>query len=282
LRGRCHRGHYVVASLHECMKEDVDSLSMFMCCCAEGQDDSAQPQSIEALGEKDDPSMLLCCCRGNHDTVLNMSVDALEEHAELDEVDDSALHFKVRIQMPRHEYSGLLLDAPGGPYLRVTKIDAHSSAAEYNKSCISEDDRIRLGDFVIAVNGINTDCVHMCLELRAGGNLELTVSRPHEIEVLDLENDCTFGLDLSHQQGSSSLVIREVLTDGAIARWNESAGVEHKIFPNDHIVAVNGKTGTPKELMAEMRAAGTGKTSLLVTRPMAAKRASLWRTTLSK
>lgn len=230
-------------------------------------------------GEEKGPSaMFLCCCSTDHDTAhVNMTVDAPDSVAEVDGVDDATLFFRVRIIMPRHQYSGLLLDAPGGPYLRVTKIDAHSSAAEYNKTCSTEHDCIRLGDFVIAVNGIHTDCVGMCLELSAGGPIELTVSRAEVIEVLDLEKDCTFGLDLSHQQGRSSIVIREILPDGAIARWNEAAGRESQVLLHDHIVAVNGKTGTLKELMTEMRAAG--KSSLLVTRPVvAAVRNSFLRT----
>lgn len=53
----------------------------------------------------------------------------------------------------------------------------------------------------------------------------------------------SLGLQLKCGHTSRSLLVREVLDDGAIPEWNQDAPCEREVLANDHIVSVNGTSG---------------------------------------
>lgn len=184
------------------------------------------------------------------------------------EVDDAKLTaaFKVPIPMQKDQYPGFLLDVSGGPYLRVCKIERYGPIAEYHERA-PEDRHVRVGDFVTGVNNISGDSEKMILALGAGGDMELEVRRAFEISVQGLDKrGGSLGLDLSYRASSMSVVIKEVYSDGEVAKWNNRVQeAETRICANDHIIAVNGKNGTSRQLVQAINE--SQKLDLLITRP---------------
>jgi len=185
---------------------------------------------------------------------------------------DMLCTFKVSIWLQKNQDFGLLLDAPGGPYLRIVRIDAQSPFAELNKHCKSQEEHVRVGDFLLAVNDVFGGGVDLCLELCSGGDMEMTLCRAVEITVRDLDKtNMTIGLDLSFRSESHSVVVRQIFADGAIAKWNRTAPPELQVCENDHIVAVNQRRGNCEQLMQAMR--DSRKPTLVIARPVATPRA---------
>merc|ERR1719221_1316509 len=107
----------------------------------------------------------------------------------------------------------------------------------------------------------------MILALGAGGNMELDIRRAYQINLEGLDKQGgSLGLDLSYRASSMSVVIKEVYPDGEVAKWNNKCQqTEHRIRANDHIIAVNGKSGTSRQLVQAINE--NHKLALLVTRP---------------
>lgn len=162
-----------------------------------------------------------------------------------------SLAFTATLNMPKEEHPGFLVDISTGPFLRLSKIDATGPIPTYNRD-VCEGERVRVGDFIVAVNDVKGEGRNMVLAFAQGAVVKLSVRRALEFTVRDLsKRNGSLGLDLSYQARSMSVMVREIYPGGVVARRNEATAGD-QICEHDHIVLVDGKTGTSRQLVQAM------------------------------
>merc|ERR1712217_515735 len=115
----------------------------------------------------------------------------------------------------------------------------------YNASA-SDDKKIKMGDFIVSVNGMTGASASMSGVLKQSQNLQVRIQRPMKFAVTCAKQGDTVGLDLKFGPSGNTLPI-EGIKDGAV----KSRAPE--ILPGDRIVGVNGVTGTSSTLMKAMQ-----------------------------
>eukprot|EP00405_Crypthecodinium_cohnii_P052411 CAMPEP_0206601648 /NCGR_PEP_ID=MMETSP0325_2-20121206/46779_1 /ASSEMBLY_ACC=CAM_ASM_000347 /TAXON_ID=2866 /ORGANISM="Crypthecodinium cohnii, Strain Seligo" /LENGTH=236 /DNA_ID=CAMNT_0054113709 /DNA_START=169 /DNA_END=875 /DNA_ORIENTATION=- len=161
--------------------------------------------------------------------------------------------------------SGWQLDSVDGNRLRILEVFPTGPVAEYNAS-VEPERQIMPGDFVVEVNGMSKSALDMCRLMQSAGSVRLQVRRPEVFQTVSLpKGEGQIGLDLSYHPQGRSLIIRDLCEAGMIPTYNQSAARADQIHPGDYILAVNGTTGTPQELVKELTSAKM--VALRVSRP---------------
>mmetsp|Transcript_15181 Transcript_15181/g.47722 ORF Transcript_15181/g.47722 Transcript_15181/m.47722 type:complete len:205 (+) Transcript_15181:106-720(+) len=159
--------------------------------------------------------------------------------AERDEVTNAqSLHLQRESGKP----VGLDLDFMDGKTARVLEIlDGAARSARVG---------IKPGDHIISVNG-SRSVGEMMKHLKDDTSLDIEVTRPKEFRVTVQKTDA-LGIDYTHAPKGDCLLIRSVLSSGAMQRWNE-AHPASAVKPLDRIVEANGFRGSWSKLFATIQ-----------------------------
>merc|ERR1719410_1390483 len=118
--------------------------------------------------------------------------------------------FDVTLTLAKGEYPGMCLDMSEGAWLRVSKIDRRGPIPDYNASA-PEDEQVREGMFIVAVDSVNGDGREMMTALFNGGTPTLSFRQPHSFNIGPVRKQGnSLGLDLTYQARSSSVVIKQL------------------------------------------------------------------------
>jgi len=157
--------------------------------------------------------------------------------------------FLVKLTRKPRQALGLQVDLSDNKCAHITQvsIDSRSPVGAYNDSA-PPSQRIRAGDYIIAVNGLHAAVCEgqqvsaTLQEELSRHQVELMVSRPDTFEVSISRNDRSLGLDLSFYHAGKSLIVREIVEGVVLANAPE-------VQVLDRIVAVNGIEGGHKLLV---------------------------------
>jgi hypothetical protein len=146
---------------------------------------------------------------------------------------------------------GALLDASTGVTIFVSEVyDSDCPVGAYNRTAPPEF-QLKVGDFIVEVNGHRGNMTIMMQEMHLNRNLTLLVTRAMEYEITVHKQD-TLGCSITYDANSGiSLGIACVL-EGPIKVWND----EHpslRVVEGDRIIAVNGVKGATSDLLEMIR-----------------------------
>jgi len=144
-----------------------------------------------------------------------------------------------------HSRIGLNIDFMDGANLIISVVKS-GIVEEWNKTA-TECNRIRKGDMIIEVNGIRVSRLIVETIQRANPLLRMVLQRPEEVKVLINKVDAPLGLEVTHTDNGSSLLVLTV-GRGPVHDWNQ-AHEDLAVGTNDRIVAVNGTMGPCSELL---------------------------------
>jgi len=146
---------------------------------------------------------------------------------------------------------GALLDASTGVTIFVSEVyDGDCPVGVYNRTApIAK--QLKVGDFIVEVNGHRGNMTIMMQEMHLNRNLTLRVTRALEYEI-NVQKQDTLGCSITYDANSGiSLGIACVL-EGPIKEWNEE-NPEKAVLEGDRIVAVNGVKGATGDLLEMIR-----------------------------
>jgi len=150
---------------------------------------------------------------------------------------------------------GLECDDADGKTLYVTKVN-QGPFANYNKSA-DVNSQLRLGDFIMSVNGKEGDAKAMMEELKTKTDFEVKAVRAEEIIVAIDKKDAKMplGIELPKKPMGNALLIAK-LGDGPFKEWNDTHGGEHqKVYEGDRIMSVGGASGQATTLQKKLTGA---------------------------
>jgi len=159
---------------------------------------------------------------------------------------------------------GLEVDDADGKTLYVTKVNPgpfkdHNAKADINA-------QLRLGDFIMSINGKEGDAKAMMEELKTKTDLEVKAVRAEEITVAVDKKDVktAMGLDFPKKPMGNALLIVKV-GDGPFKEWNDTHAGEHqKVCDGDRIMSVGGANGKATDLQKKMTTAKTSFQAIIV------------------
>lgn len=151
--------------------------------------------------------------------------------------------FLVSLEKDDGEVLGVDLDTMDSYSARVTEVFNDGVVATWN-TWSSRAKQIRAGDHIVEVNGsgAGSGAGALLQQLKKSDKLEITMWRPLEFSI-QVSRDGGLGIDHYQAANARSLMVRNIIGDGAIAKWNK----EHPgraVWIYDRIVQVNGQRGT--------------------------------------
>lgn len=147
---------------------------------------------------------------------------------------------------------GLKLDPSGSRNMYVKSLDPGLTPVQLANARAPVDERLREGDFIVSVNGLEDDLYLMMLELQSKTKLEMQVRRPFEFDI-DIDAAAgSLGCGISYDVNTGASLVIESISDGAVSAWNK-AHFPFTVQVNDRIIGVNGKRGTSTDLLDLIR-----------------------------
>mmetsp|Transcript_19572 Transcript_19572/g.58684 ORF Transcript_19572/g.58684 Transcript_19572/m.58684 type:complete len:215 (+) Transcript_19572:82-726(+) len=212
--------------------------------------------------------MACLCCSTDAPVVEKIDNSLTDEKVAMpmgkSEVLSSASAFKVTLLKPVQDTPlGLHLDLSDNVMVHICGVrQGVSPVVEYNGKA-SQDLQILPGDYIISVNGVNNDSKRMVEELAKERSLDLEVRHPVTSTVTINRQGGAMGLDLNYAKMGKSLVI-DGIAEGAVMTWNKQNPAA-MVKKGDRIVAVNGVSGSPSELLENITQSST--VELTMSRP---------------
>merc|ERR1712113_866524 len=130
----------------------------------------------------------------------------------------------------------------------------------YNQASTTEE--VKVGDFIVEVNGIHGDAKSFLKFFKEDNNLSLVLRRGNEYPVTIETHSRPLGLIFQHAPRSISLVISDI-REGPVTEWNE-ANPDRQVSISDRVVAFNGTRALPAELLCEINDSTLSKMELLI------------------
>jgi hypothetical protein len=176
-----------------------------------------------------------------------------------------AKEFKVTFQKgAKGTSAGLELDLLGLQFAQVCAVLPSGLVKAYNDDAES-DLKVRVGDFIVAVNEARGDMRRMIERFEEDSRIEMTITRPVPFTVtLSQKPGALLSSLKCAATGVSLLVVR---THSTIASWNDTYP-DRAVKNHDCIVAVNGVKGDTKQMMEQVERAA--ELELQIARPGAA------------
>jgi len=146
---------------------------------------------------------------------------------------------------------GALLDASTGVTIFVSEVyDGDCPVGVYNRTAPPEQ-QLKVGDFIVEVNGHHGNMTIMMQEMHLNRNLTLLVMRAMEYEI-NVHKQDMLGCSITYDANSGiSLGIACVL-QGPIKVWNDE-NPSKIVIEGDRIIAVNGVKGATSDLLEIIR-----------------------------
>jgi len=141
---------------------------------------------------------------------------------------------------------GMCLEAFEPSKLYVAKVDDGSGTliGQYNAGADTAE-RIRVGDYIADVNG--EVAPQAMLRLMRKGEFTLTLLRPQLFSAVVPSWGRPLGLRIKHDLDRESLTVTSISSSGAVRASRSD------IACGDRIASVNGRSGSAKELLSELR-----------------------------
>lgn len=185
------------------------------------------------------------------------------------------LVWSVAVQVTPGESLGLILDTLDSKALLVCEV-LDGPFQRYNESLDHDSNRrVQRDDSLVAVDGTMGDSEALISTLKAmtkrqpgmatakqammsSISLEMTFARPRSVWIEIPKAYAPVGLELAHTCGAGGLLVKSI-SSGMVKTWNmahSSKGMRRM----DRIVEVNGQSGSPENLLREIKvAANTGR-----------------------
>jgi len=146
---------------------------------------------------------------------------------------------------------GALLDASTGATIFVSEVyDSDCPVSAYNRTAPPEL-QIKVGDFIVEVNGHRGNMTIMMQEMHLNRNLTVLVTRAMEYDI-NVHKQDTLGCSITYDANAGiSLGIACVL-EGPIKVWNDE-NPSMRVLEGDRIIAVNGVKGVTSDLLDVIR-----------------------------
>jgi len=156
--------------------------------------------------------------------------------------------FTINLEKSVGKLLGADLDVSCGRMGYLTIIMKDGIFAEYNRTA-TPDKQLRVGDYIMKVNGIQGNSLSMLDCLKRENKFEVTIQRPllFNIAVSRKDAKTQLGVTLVERPSGNSLLIKEVIK-GLVMEWN-IMHPEQEVRAGDRIVSVNGKGGEVQELI---------------------------------
>jgi len=193
------------------------------------------------------------------------------QEADEDELGGKVQFFTFTLLLEARAHRPFQVDLSEGPFQRISRIDPSGAIAKYNRSA-PESHQLMVGDFLVAA--YNPETGGRPAQFRRsyfsdeGGEFRVSISRPNDIflAVCEQQPDELLGLDVTYHEDNQSVVVRHIMADSLIERYNKSVGLDLRIRKHDHIVSVCGKKGSAELLVKALR--DNRKLSLHISRPL--------------
>mmetsp|Transcript_52623 Transcript_52623/g.94472 ORF Transcript_52623/g.94472 Transcript_52623/m.94472 type:complete len:212 (+) Transcript_52623:71-706(+) len=127
------------------------------------------------------------------------------------------------------------------------------------------DGPLQVLDAIIAVNGERLTTKQIFMERVKGAansksKLQLSVNRPAETQV-DLQKPGQLGITINYKKNSHGFWV-STIEAGLLEKWND-ANPATKVAPHDRIVAVNGASGPPADMLNVLKEESTLKLTVM-------------------
>lgn len=174
-------------------------------------------------------------------------VEVLESPAQFAEPDAAPPTFAAVVKKDSAEESvGWQVDIVDNKHLFLCRIlEGPSSLQSYNKS-VPEDKQLKVGDYIVKVNGGNESVHAMMAASRSSSELHFIVQRPRIFQATVNKDGGSLGLALTHAKGCPSLCIEDI-KEGAVRKHAP------EVVVGDRITGVNGIRGDSDTLMAAIQ-----------------------------
>jgi len=235
---------------------------MFCCCTGDDAKEVGQIQVSSTEYMAEDPiSTSAVVSLQDEQRLVNITpvqVEKVEEPVKLEAVEPQprevvTTEYTVSITKAREDSPvGLELDTVGGACALVMKITS-GAIMRFNETAPPEN-QVKVGDFVVGVNGVTGDTKGMAQQTMHSLKLELLLRRPSEFGItLDKLGktgpEAMLGIDLDYLATGKSLLIRGI-KQGLVKAWSET-NPDRVVCQSDRIVGVNGFRGD-SEVMLKM------------------------------
>merc|ERR1712129_225448 len=144
---------------------------------------------------------------------------------EVGEPDSSAGCVLFRIhRVDLEEPLGVVLDQGQGlGEIHISALEPPASAVARANRDAPQDRQLRVGDYIMHVNGICGDSGQMIEELESKIRVDLRLARPFLFPVQINTNEGTMGCRLSYADNGSSLLVEIIQEGGLFDSWNSVA-----------------------------------------------------------
>lgn len=167
--------------------------------------------------------------------------------------DESCADFVVQLQNPHFKALGVELDTQAISLVYVNDVKDGVVQA-YNRTAKPES-RLRPGQFIVKVNGVEGLASDMVDEMNRLANLRLLVRQPFTMCVaIDKKSQkgLLAGVDFVKKSAVCCLLINQ-LGEGPIEEWN-TENPDREVRVGDRIIAVNGQKGKAADLLKKLKA----------------------------
>jgi len=238
---------------------------MFWCCCS-GSDKDAQVKTINntdeyepATGGAHEESVNL---RGGDEAVPIPGDPAALKLGQAGKPGESFAVTLQRAAVADSDFGVSLFYSEAVDYLEIIDVDTSvQCVAEHNKLA-ANGKHVQAGQLIVGVNGAS-DTAGMLKEWNGSTEVNLVVCWPVEFTVFIDKVDTGMGIDVTHSQKGTSLLVEGVHT-GCVQRWNDD-NPDKQVKVADRIVSVNGVRGTPSDLKGALKVA-SGRIELVIAR----------------
>mmetsp|Transcript_37142 Transcript_37142/g.78795 ORF Transcript_37142/g.78795 Transcript_37142/m.78795 type:complete len:231 (-) Transcript_37142:587-1279(-) len=217
---------------------------MFCCCAADAADQgNKQVMAMPAVSDRvlfEDPHTAPA-------KVVPSAESSKETPSEEAAAPDAPPQFiATLVKQNGSESIGWQVDVVDEKRLFLCRILTSPSALSKYNASVPEDRQLRIGDYILKVNGNNSSVNSMMTTARSAQTLDLLVQRPRLFTKTIKKDGPSLGLMLTHAKGCPSLCI-EGINDGPVKRMAPDLQL------GDRIVAVNGVRGDSETLMRALQ-----------------------------
>ncbi|CAE8633068.1 unnamed protein product, partial [Polarella glacialis] len=172
----------------------------------------------------------------------------------------------VRISRSDSDKLGLELDTSNEKFLPIVKVLAESAIGKWNKTCAAGSD-VRHGDCIIKVRNEAGNSPELIEKMQTMSNdVELTIRRSKEfVIVLKRRPDVLLGINVASNSSAAIGLVITALNNGLVTDWNKNTTDKtNQVQVFDNIVAINGKEGTPEDLLHNLKDGSTPEVTMKI------------------
>jgi len=186
-----------------------------------------------------------------------------------------AAEFNIKIPKGENNDMGFTVDRIHSGVLYVTSINASGPMKKYNDTA-GVNEQMKVGQYIVVVNGVRDDTVEMAKALESATVLELSMERPYCFSIA-IKKSGTLGLHLAINKVDKAVAVRMIskVDEGPVLKWNKAHPTK-EVQPNDIIVAVNGNRDLGDKQMEFLKEDGSMQLVFSRRNPQAGALKTFW------